>query len=40
MKKWKHLRKTPHGEGYLPCPLVEGQDLLQPYVEVEGERMG
>jgi hypothetical protein len=29
------LRKTPHDEGYLPCPLVEGRDLLQQYVEVE-----
>jgi hypothetical protein len=30
------LRMTPHTEGYLPCPLAEGKDLLQPFVEVEG----
>jgi hypothetical protein len=29
------LRKTPHGDRCLPCPLAERHDLLQPYVEVE-----
>jgi hypothetical protein len=30
---------SPHVEGYLPFPLVEGKYLLQPCVEGEGERM-
>jgi len=34
------LRKTPQGEGYLPCPLAEGWDLWKPCFEVEGGRMG
>jgi hypothetical protein len=39
-EKWKHSRKTPHGEGYLPCPLAEGKDLWQPCFEVEGGKDG
>jgi hypothetical protein len=36
----EYSRKTPHGEGYLPCPLAEGKDLWQPCFEVEGGKDG